>query len=139
MAYSKKQIQETFNYICNKIETKAVSLRSILREDNMPSSKTFYEWLDNDNNKLKQYARANTTRADLIFEDILIISDKQGKDVYKDADGVEHTDHNIINRAKLMVDSRKWMLGKMQPKKYGDKSTLALEGGDKPIEISFED
>jgi len=139
MAYSKKQIEDTFNYICNKIQTEAMSLRSILREDNMPESHTFYKWIDNDKNKLLQYARATETRADLIFEDILIISDKQGEDVYTDTDGVEHTNHNVINRSRLMVDSRKWMLGKMQPKKYGDKSTLALEGGDKPIEISFED
>jgi len=139
MAYSKKQIEETFNYICNKIQTEAMSLRSVLREDNMPVAETFYKWLDADEAKTKQYARATETRADLIFEDILIISDKQGEDVYTDEDGVEHTNHNVINRSRLMVDSRKWMLGKMQPKKYGDKNTTVLEGGDKPIEISFED
>lgn len=29
-------------------------------------------------------------------------------------------DHEHISRSKLRVDARKWLMAKMQPKKYGD-------------------
>ena len=42
------------------------------------------------------------------------------------------TNHNVINRDRLRVDARKWAASKLAPKKYGDASTLKLEGGEKP-------
>jgi hypothetical protein len=138
MAYSKKEIESIFKTICKRIEN-GEALRTILLEKTMPSSQTFYKWVDNDEIKSKQYARVAELRAENIFEDILTIADNQEEDIYIDDEGKEQTNHNVIQRARLRVDSRKWMLGKMQPKKYGDKNTTVFEGGDKPIEISFED
>lgn len=57
-------------------------------------------------------------------EDILLIADDNGKDTYVSEDGVEQTDHDVIARARLRVDTRKWLLSKLQPKKYGDKMDL---------------
>jgi hypothetical protein len=34
-----------------------------------------------------------------------------------------------VQRARLKVDTRKWLLSKLQPKKYGDTASLKL-GGD---------
>jgi hypothetical protein len=36
----------------------------------------------------------------------------------------ERTDHEVINRSRLRVDTRKWYASKVLPKKYGDSSTL---------------
>ncbi len=135
MAYSKKEIESIFNKIIKGIE-EGNSLRSMLI--NSIDAKTFYSWIDKDEDKLQQYARATELRADIIFEECLQIADKQGADVYKDKDGNERTDHNVIQRSRLQVDTRKWMAGKLRPKKYGDKSTLELEGNEeKPIKITF--
>jgi len=120
MSYSGEQIETAFNTICENIE-KGMSLRNALKIENMPSSKTFYEWMDNNEQKVKQYARASEKRADAIFEDILDVADNQEDDVYYDLDGNEIINHNVIQRARLRVDSRKWMLSKMNPKKYGDR------------------
>jgi len=87
----------------------------------MPDAVTFYKWLESDENKIKQYARATEIRAENIFDEILEISDDQENDVYIDKDGIEQINHNVINRAKLRVDSRKWTLSKMNPKKYSEK------------------
>ena len=103
------------------------AIRTILQEKDMPNTETFYKWLDDDKDKTKQYARACEFRADNIFEDILVISDNQEHDVYTDDDGKEQVNHNVIQRARLRVDSRKWMLGKMNPKKYGEKIDLGLD------------
>jgi hypothetical protein len=42
--------------------------------------------------------------------------------------GEEQINHNVIQRNKLQIDARKWMLGKMQPKKYGDKLDVTTDG-----------
>lgn len=133
MAYSEKEIKDLFNDICARVSD-GESVRTLLLEKGMPSSKTFYEWLDNDSEKVKQYTRATNSRADKIFEDILVIADKQDNDVYEiEIDGkiIEKVDHNVINRNKLQVDARKWMVGKMNPKKYGDNKVIDLNVDDK--------
>lgn len=121
MAWSKEDIEKTFKIIIRKIADDGFSLRKALREESMPGKDLFYKWIDEDESKKEQYARATISRADNIFEDILDISDDQEGDVYIDNNGFEQTNHNVIARSKLRIDSRKWMLGKMQPKKYGDK------------------
>ncbi len=118
--YSEKQIEETFNSIIEDIEA-GYALRNVLKGSDKPSSQTFYNWLEDDKEKSKRYTHACEVRAGVIFEDILDIADDQESDVYEDADGNEQVNHNVINRARLRIDSRKWMLGKMNPSKYSDK------------------
>jgi hypothetical protein len=122
MAYSEKQIEETFNSIIEDIEH-GYSLRTVLKNGDNPSSRTFYKWLDEDEHKVKQYVRACEARADIIFEEILEISDttKEGTTTKETENGIEVTTADMIQHRRLQVDSRKWMLGKMNPKKYSDK------------------
>lgn len=37
----------------------------------------------------------------------------------------------MLQAVKLEIDTLKWMLAKLMPKKYGDRAALALEGGEK--------
>jgi hypothetical protein len=120
MAYTKKEIEEVFNYIVQEIET-GRALRNILKEENTPSSRTFFKWLDEDDSKVKRYARATELRSDCMFEDILNIADENHNDVSTNAEGIIRVDSDIIARARLRVDARKWYLSKLNPKKYGDK------------------
>jgi len=121
MAYSKEQIKEVFNNICLKIGVDGMALRNVLKLDGMPSGETFYKWLNEDENKTKQYARACNDRSDNIFEDVLNIADSAADDVIIDKDGNEVVNHNVIQRDRLRVDTRKWYLSKLNPKKYSDK------------------
>ena len=113
MAYSEEDIERIFRFICSEIE-RGKSLISILtKNDEMPSTQTFYKWIDEDVDKSKRYARATSQRAEFMFEEILDISDKS-------------TPENV-QVDKLRVDSRKWMLAKMQPTKYGDKIDITTK------------
>lgn len=138
MAYSNKQKEEIFNTICKEM-AEGKSLRSILQRKSMPDTHTFYKWIDEDEEKLQRYARASEERTDFYADEILEIADNQNADVYVDDEGNVKVDGQIVQRAKLQIDTRKWLMAKLQPKKYGDKNTTVIEGGDKPIEISFED
>lgn len=71
-----------------------------------------------------QYARAREAQADKLAEDIIAIADDSSRDVYQDENGNERTDSEVVQRSKLRVDARKWLAGKMAPKKYGDRLNL---------------
>jgi len=116
MAYSEKDKTKIIDDICNKISN-GEALRNVIGEI---STATFYTWVDKDEDKLKQYARAREERNDKIFEDMLIIADDQEEDMLT-INGHETVNHNVINRSKIRLDTRKWMLGKLDSKKYGDK------------------
>lgn len=126
MAYTEKQKTDIINEVCSLLEN-GQSVRQALKNEGMPQSSTFFEWLKSSSNFSEQYARACEMRSEAIFEEILTIADNQEADVLM-VDGKEVTNHNVINRSRLRVDARKWMLGKMQPKKYGDKLDLTTDG-----------
>ena len=140
MAYSEAEKEKIFNEICSLISVDGLSLRKALIKQEMNST-TFYSWIDTDEsgNKALHYARACEDRTEMLADEILEISDEQNADTYQDDEGNTITDGSAIQRSKLKVDTRKWLMSKMNPKKYSDKNTTILEGGDKPIEISFED
>jgi hypothetical protein len=90
----------------------------------------------------EKYARAREHQADYLVDEILAISDDVSQDVTVDAKGNHVVDGFGAQRARLMVDSRKWVASKMRPKKYGD--TLKHTGDpDEPViqkhslEVSF--
>ena len=118
MRYTEEEVKNHFDYIIAEIE-KGRSLNSILAPKDRPSRTAFYEWIDANPELANKYARACSLRADKIFDEILEISDKCENDLIKTEDGSRVANHAAIQRARLMVDSRKWMLGKMNPKKYG--------------------
>jgi hypothetical protein len=98
------------------------------------SIQTFYDGIKQ-HNLIDDYTRARELRSDRIFEDILAIADKANNDTYTDADGVERVNREVVDRAKIQIDARKWMLGKMQPKKYGDKMDITSDGKTLPAPV----
>ena len=113
MAYSQEETDLIFSEIIEDIENGS-SLIGSLRKENRPTTETFYKWIDGNEDKTKRYARAAEKRADAIFEEILEISN------HSDEDHTPFTGGNVIQRDRLKIDARKWMLAKMNPKKYGD-------------------
>lgn len=120
MAYDKEQV---FKSILLEIEEGA-SLRSILRRDEMPNQNTFFEWVDNDKEKAKQYARAIDLRTELKFESIEADYMEQPQ---RDSD-TGKIDSGWVQLQRLKIDAKKWELGKLKPKKYGDKLDVTSDG-----------
>lgn len=97
------------------------SLCSVCDADDMPSRKSFFQWVKDNPEIQAQYEFAIQMRADKFAEDIIQISDDGTRDTYTDENGNERTNQEVIARSRLRVDARKWLAGKMAPKKYGDK------------------
>ncbi|MCV9940932.1 hypothetical protein OIU35_31665 [Boseaceae bacterium BT-24-1] len=84
------------------------SLRSICKEERFPSEGAVRMWAVNDRDGFAaRYARAREAQMDAHAEDIVEISDAKDED---------------SNRARLRVDTRKWLMAKIAPKKYGDRT-----------------
>ena len=125
--------QEVADTICEMIAD-GKSLRSICRADDMPDKATVMRWLAHPDRQSfrDQYAQAREIQADSLFDDCLSIADQYDE---QEATAEGGTDH--IQRARLRIDTRKWMAGKLRPKKYGEK--LAIGGSDDMDPIKTED
>ena len=116
--------------ICARIAD-GQSVREICRDEAMPCMSTVFNWLAGNSEFLERYARAKEAQAEHLAEDILDIADDGSNDwiqrAGKDGETFWVENGEALQRSRLRVDARKWLLSKLLPKKYGDK--LAL-GGD---------
>ena len=114
--------------ICRQI-VEGRSLRRICQAKNMPGMTTVMRWLAAHEPFREQYARARELQAEKLFEECLEIADASEGDVKAMADGRRVVDLENINRSRLRVDTRKWMVSKLAPKKYGDRVEHEVSGG----------
>lgn len=122
MAYSKEEKENIFNTIFDTIENGS-SLRVALKIVDI-SSKSFYEWLDQDTDKVKQYARAVNERTDLKFDSI---EQDYMEEPQRDPES-GRIDSAWVQLQRLKIDAKKWELSKLNPKKYGDKTQTEHSG-----------
>lgn len=108
------------------------SLRTVCREDNMPSLATIFNWLRNKPEFLDQYEKAKQESTDAMAEDILDIADNGTNDYIErekeDGSSTVVLNSENIQRSRLRVDTRKWLMSKMKPKKYGEKLDVSSLG-----------
>lgn len=122
----------TTKIICDRL-CAGESLRTICDDKDMPSTTSVFRWLAAHEEFRAQYAHAREVQADAIFEEILDIADNAKNDWMErrgDDDAGWQANGEHIQRSKLRIDARKWMAGKLAPKKYGEKSSLELSGAD---------
>lgn len=119
------------------------SLIQICKDDHLPAASTVVGWSQNESIQGfgEQYARARSLLLEYWAEEIVSISDDGSNDyVEREVRGgrtetIADTDH--IQRSKLRVDSRKWLLSKLMPKTYGDRTALEHAGPDgKPLDFT---
>ena len=128
--------QEKADYICDQL-CLGRSLRSICDDENTPSIAAVLRWLEQQESFRSQYARARNIQAEVIFDEMHSIADttKIGIKTIRKESGVEIIEADMIEHRRLQIETRKWMLGKMAPKKYGDKTQVEHSGpGGAPIE-----
>jgi hypothetical protein len=118
--------QEIADQVCEAL-AEGKSVRTICRQPWAPDMRTIFRWLDRFDEFRQQYARACEMRADAIFEEALEIADtcllgeKRVVEGKGDKQTVTLTTADMVERSRLQVETRKWFLSKLMPKKYGDK------------------
>lgn len=100
----------------------------------MPCIATVMKWARDFPDFTEQYARAREALQEHWAEEILDIADDSTNDwVDREVKGGRHVrslDEERVSRARLRIDSRKWLLSKLAPKKYGDKIDLTHQNPD---------
>lgn len=139
---------EVFESILDQIR-EGLSMVAICRGYGMPARSTFYRFLEGDTEAQDRYARACEARQELLFEEILTIADtpQRGEkrkimvtDEQEADEGqvVEVTESDMTEHRKLQIEARKWVLGKMNPKKYGNNVDLNLQGAAPVSKVTVE-
>jgi hypothetical protein len=129
------EIAET---ICQRIAG-GQGLVEICRDEAMPHRSTVFRWLAKDAGFRDRYAQAREAQADYFGDEILEIADNAANDWMlrqQGEDTVEVANHDHIARSRLRVDSRKWLMSKLAPKKYGDKVETVHSGSVEVTKIT---
>lgn len=108
---------EQSDLLCSEIATCTESLAAIvsrLQSEHIgfPAIASIYRRLRENNDFAEVYTRAKQDQSDLLVDEMIQISD----DDSGDADGSVS-----VMRAKLKIETRKWIASKLKPKSYGDK------------------
>lgn len=110
------------------------SLRTVCTADDMPAMSSVFLWLREHKTFSEQYARAKEESADALFEETQDIADDSLDLALSAADNPKLAG-SLVQAQRLRVDTRKWMMSKMKPKKYGDKLDLTSDGKALPTPI----
>jgi len=88
----------------------------------MPCRATIHNWLLEANKKefLDNYKEAINIRTENMFDELIDVAKTGCDDVQRD---------------RLVIDTQKWYLSKVMPKKYGDKLDLTSDGKVLPTPI----
>lgn len=105
--------QELADKVCEMIMD-GFSLRKIEATDSMPKRLDILRWLRGNPDFQTQYAHAREEQAEFYADEIIEIADNS-------------TDSA---KARVQVDSRKWIASKLKAKKYGDSTQLKHADAD---------
>lgn len=135
--------QEKADEICVRL-AEGESLRTICSDEYMPARSTVFMWLLKHQEFADQYTRARELQADTMVDEIPDIADDGSNDWMERLDdegrkiGWQVNGENI-QRSRVRIDARKWVAGKLRPKKYGERVDHTLAGDpENPIKSTVE-
>ena len=112
--------------ICDRIAS-GESINSIGTHKHLPTARNIEKWLLDPNKKAfkKLYEQAKKIQMALMAEQLIDIADNGDNDWVKrenkEGEAWWKLNGENINRSKLRVETRKWILARMMPKIYGDR------------------
>jgi hypothetical protein len=117
--------------ICERI-AKGETLAQICRDEHMPARRTVVDWALNDHEAFAaRYAQAREAQIDHWADEITEIADNGSNDwMRRETQSGRITmivDQEAAARSRLRIDTKKWLLSKLKPERYGE--SLKLSGG----------
>jgi len=121
--------------ICARI-SEGETLTKVCKDPRMPNRNTVTKFAAGSGPENTQfagrYALARDRLLDVYAEEIITISDDGTTDyiIKTGRNGHEYmaVDQEHIQRSRLRVDSRRWLLSKLRPNEYGDKVVTEVSG-----------
>lgn len=102
------------------------TLRQVCRSEHLPAESTVRLWaLDDVQGFAARFARGRMLMLDCWADGMVDISDDGSNDweTRKREDGSEYdvVNQEVIARAKLRIETRRWLMSKLRPDRYGEK------------------
>jgi len=106
-----KYTEELAEEICRRIAA-GESVCNICKDAHMPDESAIRQWAyKNFHGFTRRFDDATAMRADALFDQLIAIADDTSGDI----------DYASVYQRKLKIDTRKWMLSKMRPQRYGER------------------
>lgn len=120
------------NEICQRI-AEGESVRQISLLEHMPDRSTLKRWIATNEAFQAHYARAKEAQMEHYAEEIVDIAedgrnDWEERENKRTGETYVALNHEAIDRSKLRIEARKWLMGKLKPKKYGEVTRLEGAG-----------
>lgn len=101
------------------------SINKISKMSGMPTRSTILKWFRDVPEFSIMYARAKEIGFEVLADEIIDLSD-----------ATENIKAEELRRHQLMIDTRKWLLAKLQPRKYGERVTQEVVGdANNPVQV----
>lgn len=118
--------------ICDRI-ARGQTLSRICKDDGMPTKGAVMQWVSDDLGGCTiRYENARLKQAMAWADELVDIADDGTNDTYvkisKDGEESLQINVDVVQRSRLRVETRKWLLAKALPKVYGDKLDLTHGG-----------
>ena len=117
-----KYTKELAEEICDRIATNSKGILKLC-EDNShwPNRSTIFKWKLDNQSFSDLYDKAKTTQLEVLYDDLISISDDTSQDLIENDKGKMVCNNEYVNRSRLKIDTRKWILERLAPKKFGTK------------------
>jgi len=97
------------------------SLQSLIEDDHrVVSYEDFLRWIKRDPQRHERFKEAQEMRTEFLAGEILQIADG--------VDSIDSSAPETVNRDKLRIDTRKWLMGAHNKKRYGETKQIELGG-----------
>ena len=115
--------------ICRRIVA-GEGLRKICETPGMPHHSTVYNWLSDNPAFSDAYARARECQMDSWADELREIADDSSKDYIEvetpDGRVERRFDGEHVQRSRLKIDTLKFLMSKLAPRRFGDKVAVDL-------------
>ena len=130
-----KYTEEIADTICGLV-LNGTPLRQVCRMDGMPAWRTVYDWCDDRPEFSARLARARDLGYDAIAEQALDIADTpvMGHKLVTGDKDTTTTVEDMLGHRKLQIETRLKLLACWNPKKYGNRTTVAGDP-DSPFRV----
>ncbi|HAW9010743.1 TPA: DNA-binding protein [Escherichia coli] len=103
------------------------SINKISKMPGMPARSTILKWFRDVPEFSDLYMRAKEIGFEVLADEIIDLSD-----------AAENIKKEELNRHHLMIETRKWLLAKLQPRKYGERVTQEIVGNREEAPVQVE-
>lgn len=136
MTVNTKYSAKLFDEVCSQFIGTSLSLAEVCRNNpDYPTRRTMYNWMRKYPEAMSLYLKCKEIQMHYIAEELLELSDCKRMEDYEGVEGFDliarqskdFTNKYVIERNKLQIDARKFLISKLNAHVYGNAMEAKVE------------